>query len=315
MDSSLVTRHSSLPDTCSEPAAGGFLRSSPAPAAGAFPLWRIARELRARPVAIDPRAFAVLDRQLSDAISARVPWTEAWIHRSGALDVFGFADRPESRKVGKSESPGPSGPSDLQDLKDYEVRPDGVAVVKLHGICGRHLSWLAMECGGCDVDKVADNVREADADPAVACAPDQCASAAYWIASQADFVVVGPTADIGSVGVYCALLDESVRYDKAGVRVEMLASGPNKGAGYPGTSLTDDQRALLQSQVDYVASIFKAAVMRGRAGDEPDESILDGRCLVGAQAVAANLADAVGDLALAASYALRLAGETEEGTP
>jgi len=315
------------------PAAGGqqtheslVVESSESPAAGlfsSFPLWRLARELRARPVAIDPRAFAELDAQLSAAIAARV------------------ADAP--RHVPRLVARDDGGPRVRDKKPAYAVRDDGVAVVPLRGVCGRHLSEFAMECGGCDVDRVREAVAAADDDPAVraivldvdspggsvcgvyeaaavvrgtrkavvAYAPDQCASAAYWIASQADFIVVGPTADVGSVGVYCALLDKSRAYDARGLRVDMIASGANKGAGYPGTTLTDEQRAVLQSQVDYVASLFKAAVLRGRAGDEPDESILDGRCLVGAQAVAANLADAVGDLSLAASYALRLAGENE----
>ena len=306
------------------PAAAGGLVSSTPSAAGIFsaPLWRLARELRARPVAIDPRVFAVLDAQLSAAIAARLADAPRHVPRL-------VADA-------RDEDVRHDGPA-------YAVRDDGVAVVALRGVCGRHLSEFAMECGGCDVDRVREAVAAADDDPAVraivldvdspggsvrgvvecaevvrgtrkpvvACAADQCASAAYWIASQADFVVVGPTADVGSVGVYCALLDESRAYDARGLRVDMIASGANKGAGYPGTSLTDEQRAVLQSQVDYVANLFKAAVMRGRAGDEPDETILDGRCLVGEQAVAANLADAVGDLSLAASYALRLAGENE----
>ena len=307
------------------PAAADGLVSSTPSAAGIFaaPLWRLARELRARPVAIDPRAFAILDAQLSAAIAARVADAPRHVTRLVARDDCGDHVRDEKAA--------------------YAVRDDGVAVVPLRGVCGRHLSEFAMECGGCDVDRVREAVAAADDDPlvraivldvdspggsvrgvvecadvvrgtrkpVVACAADQCASAAYWIASQADFLVVGPTADVGSVGVYCAVLDESRAYDARGLRVDMIASGANKGAGYPGTALTDEQRAVLQSQVDYVATLFKAAVMRGRAGDEPDDSILDGRCLVGAQAVAANLADAVGDLSLAASYALRLAGENE----
>lgn len=315
------------------PAAGGqqtheslVVESSESPAAGLFsglPLWRLARELRARPVAIEPRAFAVLDAQLSAAIAGRLGTTS-----------------PQG-KTSAQAATSPQGETSAQ--APYFLRPDGVAVVPLRGVCGRHLSELAMECGGCDVDRVREAVAAADDDPAVraivldvdspggsvcgvyeaalvvrgtakpvaAYAADQCASAAYWIASQADFVVVGPTADVGSVGVYCALLDESRAYDARGLRVDMISSGANKGAGYPGTALTDNQRAVLQSQVDYVADLFKAAVLRGRAGDEPDETILDGRCLVGEQAVAANLADAVGDLSLAASYALRLAGEKE----
>ena len=287
---------------------------------GTAPLWRLARELRARPVAIEPRAFESIDRQLADAIAARVPW-------SGA--------RPPSASIG------PDGPSNGKTAKPpYELR-DGVAVVRLAGVIGRHLSQLDMECGGCDIDRVADALREADADPAVlgivldvdspggavggvsecawavrglskpvvAYAADLCASAAYWVASAADELLVGPTCEIGSVGVYCAILDKSKLYDRAGLRVELLASGGNKAAGYPGTSLTDGQREVLQGQVDYIASLFKSAVLASRT-IEP--SLLDGRCLVGAQAVSAGFADETGTLADAIAAARGYGEITDE---
>jgi ClpP class serine protease len=91
----------------------------------------------------------------------------------------------------------------------------------------------------------------------------------------------------------------------------MLSSGANKGVGYPGTALTDEQRATLQGQVDYVAALFKSAVLQGRAGDEPSADILDGRCLVGGLAVDANLADGVGDMEAAVSLALTMAANEQ----
>lgn len=271
------------------------------------PLWRIARELRARPVAIEPRAFAAIDGQLSDAIRARIAFS-----RPSADDAPD--DVYDVDGGGLVDAPPP-----------YELR-DGVAVVPLHGVLGRHLGILDMACGGCDVDCVAAALREADADPAatgivididspggavsgiaecadivrdlakpcVAYASDLCASAAYWIAAAADEIHVGPTCEIGSVGVYCAILDKSKAYDANGIKVELFASGENKAAGYPGTSLTDGQRAVLQSQVDYLASIFKGAVLARR---EIDPTLLDGRCLVGQQAVSAGFADEVETLA------------------
>lgn len=303
---------------------GTPLSMSPAvPVASNYPLWRIARELRARPVAIEPRAFAAIDSQLSDAIASRIGANLHAVHAEHDDD-------------------------DNLVLKPlYEVSASGVAIVKLHGICGRHLSDVAMACGGCDVDRVRDALHEVDhlpavraivldvdspggsvsgvvecadavADldhPCVAHAADQCASAAYWIASQADAIIVGPTADIGSVGVYCALLDESRAYDSRGLKVELVTSGENKAIGYPGTSLTEEQRALLQSHVDYVADMFRTAVLRGRAGDEPALDYFDGRCFVGRQAVDANFADDVGDMESAMSLALNLADAYDQEIP
>lgn len=278
------------------------------------PLWRLARELRARPLAIDPRTFAAIDSQLDAAIKSRLA---------------------DGMPGGHAE------PCDDDEREPYEIR-DGIAIVRMRGVIGRHLSSLDMQCGGCDVDAVAEAVRLADADtnvraivldidspggaipgvdecagavrhaakPTVAYAADLCASAAYWIASQCDEIVVGRTSEIGSVGVYCALLDESVAYDRDGVRVELFTSGANKGAGYPGTSLTDEQRALMQSQVDELADIFKSAVISGRPG--VDAAILDGRCLIGESAVAADLADETGDIDAAIGIAMYLSNPPME---
>lgn len=266
------------------------------------PLSRLADALWARPLALAPASYAAISRQLADAIRARLE---------------GRAAREEAEILQPDDGKG--------DEPRYRVE-GGVAVVEMRGVMGRHLSQLAMACGGCDVDRVMDALAEADEDPAaravvllvdspggsvagvaeaarrvremrkftVAVAPDLCASAAYWIASQADALYVGETACVGSVGVYCALLDSSERYAREGYRVDVFRSGENKGAGIPGTSLTDAQREQLQAEVDSLAAIFKRAVKNARPAVADD--LLDGRTLTGEAAVEAGLADAVGNL-------------------
>lgn len=283
------------------------------------PLHRIAMMLRARPVALLPASFEAIDRQLSAAIASRAEGPSG----------NGLTDK---RAEGPTDQPARA----LPPPPPYTLPAPGVASVLLHGVCGRHLSEMAMACGGCDVDRVADAVRAANLDPevraivldcdspggsvagvadcaravrgsekpVVAYCGDLCASAAYWIASQADYVVCGETAELGSVGVYCAFLDESRAYDKAGLRVDVIASGGNKGAGTRGTSLTEEQRDLLQAQINELAQIFKAAVVSAR----PDiaATLLDGRTVVGESAVHAGFADSLGDGAAAVELALRL---------
>lgn len=297
------------------------------------PLHRIALMLRGRPVALLPSAFEAIDAQLGAAIAARlgapglilVPGSAAGLVASPAAGAAGGGDATHAV------------PAPL-----YDFPAPGVARVVLRGVCGRHLGELAMACGGCDVDCVADAVRKAGDDPevraivldcdspggsvsgvaecaaavrsskkpVVALASDLCASAAYWIASQADAFVVGVTGEVGSVGVYCAILDKSRAYDAQGLRVDVIASGANKGAGTPGTSLTDEQREVLQAQILEVADIFKAAVRAARP--DCDENILDGRVLVGASAVKAGLADQTGEIEAAIGLALQLADAAEE---
>lgn len=292
------------------------------------PLHRIAMMLRARPVALLPAAFEAIDRQLSAAISARGG------DGVGELVSGGVGELKSTHANSQTQN---SRTQNSQTPPLYTLPAPGVASILLRGVCGRHLSELAMACGGCDVDRVADAVRAANLDPevraivlncdspggsvagvadcaravrgsekpVVAFCGDLCASAAYWIASQADYIVCGETAELGSVGVYCAFLDESKAYDKAGLRVDVIASGGNKGAGTRGTSLTEEQRDLLQAQIDQLAEIFKAAVVSAR----PDiaATLFDGRCIVGEAAVHAGFADSLGDAASAVSLATQLA--------
>ncbi len=94
----------------------------------------------------------------------------------------------------------------------------------------------------------------------------QMCSAAYWIASQADAIYATPSARVGSIGVLLPMLDESEAFKQAGVKVEPFAAGKYKSVGVPGLSLTDEQRAWLQADIDEIYGDFKTAVLtRGRA--------------------------------------------------
>lgn len=96
--------------------------------------------------------------------------------------------------------------------------------------------------------------------PTVAFTDTEAASAAYWIASQADRLVVTPSATVGSIGVYMAIPDVSKAYEAMGVKMDVIKSGTLKGAGIEGTSLSEAQRADLQSQVNAIHADFRAAV-------------------------------------------------------
>ncbi len=113
-------------------------------------------------------------------------------------------------------------------------------------------------------------------------------SAAYWVASQADAIYAAPSARIGSIGVIIPFLDKAEAMERAGMRMEVFASGKFKGIGFPGTSLTDEQRALLQGEVEEIFADFKTAVLaRGRK--IPDEA-MEGQTFSARQAQRHNLA-------------------------
>ena len=118
-------------------------------------------------------------------------------------------------------------------------------------------------------------------------------SAAYWIASQARAVYATPSAQVGSIGVVQAVVDNSTALENRGLKVEVFSVGKYKAMGAPGTSLTDDQRELIRSNLSEVARDFHAAVLsRGRA--IPAEA-MEGQTFSGRQAQRHNLAGMVPD--------------------
>jgi signal peptide peptidase SppA len=120
-------------------------------------------------------------------------------------------------------------------------------------------------------------------------------SAAYWIASQARAIYATPSAQVGSIGVVQAVIDNTAALDKAGLKVEVFSVGKYKAMGAPGTPLTDDQRELIQSNLAEIAAEFRDAVLsRGRA--IPAEA-LEGQTFSGKQAQRHNLAGMVPDRA------------------
>jgi signal peptide peptidase SppA len=127
----------------------------------------------------------------------------------------------------------------------------------------------------------------------VAYVDGMCCSAAYWIASQAHQIQAMPSADIGSIGAYMAVTDASRAAEMEGIRVEMFRSGRDKGMGYPGTSLTDRQREMLQAQVMDIAGRFKAAVRSGRDTDIEDEH-MQGQSFNADRAMQIGLIDRIG---------------------
>jgi signal peptide peptidase SppA len=101
--------------------------------------------------------------------------------------------------------------------------------------------------------------------PVWAFAEDTCASAAYWIASQADqlFANAG-TALVGSIGTLLTVYDTSAAADAAGVKALVFATGPLKGAGTPDAPVTDEQIGYFQALVNQTQTFFDSAVMKGR---------------------------------------------------
>ena len=128
---------------------------------------------------------------------------------------------------------------------------------------------LLIESGGGTVSGTADLGKDvaaaAERMPVHAYLEDLTASAAYWVASQASKIYANDrTALVGSIGTFIGLYDLSGTAGQLGMKPVLITSGGVKGMGFPGTEITEDQKAMLQRLVDGTQAEFNAAVARGR---------------------------------------------------
>lgn len=131
--------------------------------------------------------------------------------------------------------------------------------------------------------------------PIVAIANAMAASAAYYLGSQADELVVTPSGQVGSIGVYMLMVDESEWLAKEGIKVNAISAGENKLEGAWWQELSDDSRAHFQGQVDDLYAQFLKAVARGRAVTvaEVKKSFGQGRMYDAKEAVARGMVDRI----------------------
>lgn len=147
------------------------------------------------------------------------------------------------------------------------------------------------------VPELAAEIRRARGQkPIVALADTMAASAAYWIASAADEIVVAPSGQVGSIGVYAAHRDMSGAYEQEGIKVSLISAGKFKTEGNPFEPLTEEARADWQATVDRFYGMFVDAVAKGRGVKAADvrSGFGEGRMVFGQDAVDAGMADAVG---------------------
>lgn len=173
-----------------------------------------------------------------------------------------------------------------------------IAVLPLYGVIAPRMDLMTQSSGGTSVETFTKSFRAAVADstvgaividvdspggavngvdelsteihkargtkPVVAVANSLAASAAYWIASATDELVVTPSGEVGSIGVLAAHEDASAAYETAGVRMTLITAGKYKAEGNPYEPLTEEARAAMQERVDEYYSMFTKAVARNR---------------------------------------------------
>lgn len=234
---------------------------------------------------------------------------------------LGFTEQEVQARIGVSP----------QDQPGMQVVGD-VAVIPIHGVMAPRVNMLMQISGGTSTQSVAKDIRRAMEDksisaivldidspggaaagtqelaelvslaaerkPVKAVATSMAASAAYWVATAADEIIVNPSAQIGSIGVFSVYTDTSRAEANDGIEHTVIRSAPNKAVPSGYEPLNDAGRANMQEQVNDVHRQFVSAVAAGRgvSVEHVEAAFGGGKTFLGGRAVALGMADRLGTL-------------------
>lgn len=134
--------------------------------------------------------------------------------------------------------------------------------------------------------------------PIIAQVNHLAASAAYWLASQADEIVVSPSARAGSIGVYTVHEDVSAALEKAGIKRTYISAGDHKVEGNETEPLSEATAAFIQDRVTRSYDRFVAAVASGRNTTvaNVEKNFGQGRVFFAEELVEKGMADSIATL-------------------
>lgn len=142
--------------------------------------------------------------------------------------------------------------------------------------------------------ELGDAIRSfAKSKPIHAAVQGMCASAAYWLASQATSIAASASSELGSIGVFSCHLDMSRMLDAAGIVPTVARQPVFKAEFLEIQPLTDAAKTFMQEEVDAAYSEFVLAVARGRGTTalKVTEKFGQGRTLGPAAALATGMID------------------------
>lgn len=197
--------------------------------------------------------------------------------------------------------------------------PEGFKILLDEAESNEHVKALVLRVnsgGGTATagEEMTEYLRQFDK-PVVVSSASINASAAYEISSQADYIFVAKSTEIGSIGTAMELTDLSGLMDKLGIRMETITSSGSKDSTYGYRALSDDEREYYQRMINQINEMFIENVAEGRHMDiEEVRKLATGLVFTGVDAVDNGLADKVGTLEDAEAKAAELAGITDYDT-
>jgi protease-4 len=155
-------------------------------------------------------------------------------------------------------------------------------------------------------------VRMKDAKPIVVSMGNVAASGGYYISCAASRIVAEKNTLTGSIGIYGMLPNATGLYKMLDVTTDVVKTNHFGDVGDPSRPMRDDEKALIQSQIELGYDIFLTRCAEGRGmTKEAIDQIGQGRVWTGEQALERGLVDELGGLERAIEVAAELSGVTE----
>lgn len=148
--------------------------------------------------------------------------------------------------------------------------------------------------------------------PLIVSMSDLAASGGYYIAVPGHAIVAQPRTLTGSIGVYVGKFVVKETLDKLGIGIEAVTDGRHADLESPVRPFSDDERAIVQEQIQSTYEGFLERVASARSSTPEDvHEIAQGRVWTGRQAHELGLVDEIGGLATAIRLAKERAGLDE----
>jgi signal peptide peptidase SppA len=238
----------------------------------------------------------------------------------GSLSADELAERLEAARIQNGDRGGAN-------------QVGSVAVIPMYGLLSQRMSLMSDMSGGTSLDELRGSLRGALADSAVRAVVFDidspggsvdgmtefaaelraaragpipiigqvntlAASAAYWLAAQMSEVVVTPSGEVGSLGVFAVHEDYSAADAAAGIKTTLISAGKYKVEGNEFEPLSDEARDAIQEQVDTFYQAFLSDVAKGRGSSVSAiaEGYGEGRTMLAKKALAAGMVDRIDTL-------------------
>lgn len=143
-------------------------------------------------------------------------------------------------------------------------------------------------------ERIAQRFRDSSL-PVIGLVGDMAVSGGYLVAAASDYLIASAMSDVASIGVNMSYLEESQKNEEEGVTYVQLMTGEYKDVGSPNRPITEEERGLLQADLEIIHDEFVRQVASYRDLSVAEVAgVADGLPIPGARAIDLNLIDEIG---------------------